>query len=186
MQLPKFSKDTSLQFIGTPISAQELEESSMHPISSQEESWFPGFYWTVRPSFNKHLKRSLTPPIGIWEGTWVFCFKWSGYRDSLTRNKVGFPWSGLNAGSSFMWQNERMSVSCVEILEETLVPRHIWTGVLTSLETSRGSWSSILQKLTRLDFSLKFIGIPVSLCKLEMDPWSPTSPPEVSVLSCQA
>ena len=31
-----------------------------------------------------------------------------------------------------------MSESCVEILEETLVPRLIWTGGLTSLDTSRG------------------------------------------------
>ena len=30
--------DTRLKSIGTPISAQELEESSMHPISSREES----------------------------------------------------------------------------------------------------------------------------------------------------
>ena len=30
--------DTRLKSVGTPISAQELEESSMHPISSREES----------------------------------------------------------------------------------------------------------------------------------------------------
>ena len=30
--------ETHLKSIGTPISAQELEESSMHPILSQEES----------------------------------------------------------------------------------------------------------------------------------------------------
>ena len=158
----------------------------MHPISSQEESWFPGFYWTVRQTLNKHLKRSLPSAIGMWEGPWVFCLKWSGYWDSLTINKVGFPWSGLNAGSSFMWQDEEMSESCVEILEETLLPGLIWTGGLTSLDTSRASWSSRLQKLTRLDSSWKLIGIPISLWKLEMDTWFTTSPPEVSVLSYKA
>ena len=158
----------------------------MHPISSQEESWFPGFYWTVRSTLNKHLKRSLPSHIGMWEGPWIFCIKWSGYRDFLTRNKVRFPWSGLNAGSSFIWQDEVMSESCVEILEETLVPRLIWTGFLTSLDTLRGSWSSRLQKLTRLDSSWKLIRIPISLWKLERDPWFPTSLPEMSVLSWQA
>ena len=158
----------------------------MHPISSQEESWFPGFYWTVRPTLNKHLKWSFPSAIVMWEGPWVFCLKFSGYWDSLTRNKVRFPWSGLNAGSSFIWQDEGMSESCVEILEETLVPRIIWTGGLTSLDTSRGSWNSRIQKLTRLDSSWKLIEIPISLWQLERDTWSPTSPTEVSVLSCQA
>ena len=158
----------------------------MHPILSQEERWFPGFYWTGRPTLNKHLKRSLPSPIGLWEGPWVFWLKWSGYRDSLTRNKVGFHWSGLNAGSSFIWEDEGMSESSVEILEETIVPHVIWTGGLTSLDTSRGSWSSRLQKLTRLESSWKVIRIPISLWKIERDTWSPTSCPEVSVLSCQA
>ena len=158
----------------------------MHPISSQEESWFPGFYWTGRPNLNKHLKRSLPSAIGMWEGPWDFYLKWSGYWDSGSRNKVGFPWIGLNAGSSFIWQDEGMSVSCEEILEETLVPCLIWTGGLTSLDNSRGSWSSRFQKLMRLDSSWKLIGIPISLWKLERDPWSPTSLLDVSVLSCQA
>ena len=158
----------------------------MNPISSQEESWFPGLYWTVRSTLNKHLKWSLPSAIGMWEGPWIFCLKWSGYRDSLNRNKVGFPWSGLNAGSSFIWQDKGMSESCVEILEETLVPHVIWTGWLTSLDTSRGSWSSRPQKLPRLDSSWKLMGIPISLWKLKRDTWSPTSPPEASVLSFQA
>ena len=158
----------------------------MHPISSQEESWFPGFYWTGRPTLNQHLKRSLPSAISMWERPWVFCLKWSGYWDSLTRNKFGFPWSGLNEGSSFIWQDEGMSESCVEILEETIVPRLIWTGRFISLDTSRGSWSSRLQKLMRLDSSWKLIGIPISLWNLERDTSSPTSPPELSVLFCQA
>ena len=43
----------------------------------------------------------------------------------LTQKKAGFPCSGLNLGSCFMSQDEGMSESCVEILEETLVPRLI-------------------------------------------------------------
>ena len=67
--------------------------------------------------------------------------------------KAAFPCSGLNLGSCFMSQDEGMSESCVEILEETLVPRLIWTEGLTSLDTSRVLWSSRLQKVTRLDSS---------------------------------
>ena len=85
-----------------------------------------------------------------------------------------------------MSQDAGMSESSVEFLEETLVPRLSWTGGLTFLDTSRGLWISRLQKLTRLDSSLKLIGIPISLWKLERDAWSPTSPPEASALSFQA
>ena len=53
----------------------------------------------------------------------------------------------------FYVTDEVISESCVEILEETIVPRLIWTAGLTSLDTSRGLWSSRLQKLTRLDSS---------------------------------
>ena len=62
----------------------------MYPISSQEESWFPGFYWTVRSTLNKYLKRILPSAIGMWEGPWVFCLKWSGYWDSLKERKSDF------------------------------------------------------------------------------------------------
>ena len=102
-------------------------------ISFKDESWFPGFYWTVRQTLNKHLKRSLPSQIGMWEGPWGFCLKWSGYRDSLTRNKVRFPWSGLNAGSSFIWQDEEMAKSCVETLEKAIGLPLIWTGGITSI-----------------------------------------------------
>ena len=132
--------------LGTPISAQEIEECSIQPISSREESWFPGFYWTGRPNLNKHLMRTLPWAIGMWEEPWFCCLKLSGYQDSLTRNKVRFPSSGLNAGSSFISQDEGMSESSVETLEKTLVPRLIWTGGLSSLDNSRGSWSSMIQR----------------------------------------
>ena len=119
-------------------------------------------------------------------GTLSFLCQVEWNRDSLTRNTVEFPWNGLNAGSSFIWQDEGMSESCVEILEGTLVPHLIWTVHLTSLDTLRDLWSSRLQKLTRLDSSLKLIGIPISLWKLERDTWFSTSTPEVSLLSCHA
>ena len=135
----------------------------MHPISSQEDSWFPGFYWTERLTLNKHLKRSLPSPIGMWEGPWVCCLKWSEYRDSLTRNRDGFPWSGLNAGSSFISQDEGMSESPVETLEKALGPRLIWTGGLISLDNSRSSCSSVLQKVMRPDSCWKLIVIPIYL-----------------------
>ena len=114
------------------------------------------------------------------------CLKWSGYRDALTRKKVGFPCSGLNAGSSFISQDEEMSESPVETLEKVLRPHVIWTEGLTPLDTLRGTWSSILQKVTMPDYSGILIGIPILLCQLEMDAWSPASPPEASLLSCQA
>ena len=155
-------------------------------ISFKDESWFPGFYWTVRQTLNKHLKRSLPSQIGMWEGPWGFCLKWSGYRDSLTRNKVGFPWSGLNAGSSFIWQDEEMAKSCVETLEKAIGLRLIWTGESHHFDTSRGTQISMLQKVTRPDSFWKWIGIPISLLQLESEPSSPASPPEASVLSCQA
>ena len=178
--------DTCLKSIWILISVQQIEESSLHPISSQYESWFPVLDWRFEPNFHQHLKWSFPSAIVMWEGPCVFCLKWNEPRETLTKKKAGFPCSGLNSGSCFISQDEGMSESCVEILEETLVPRFICTGGLTSLDTSRGSWSSRLQKLMRLDSSWKWIGIPISLWKLERDPWSPTSPPEVSVLSCQA
>ena len=125
--------DTRVKSIWILISVQQLEERSMHPISSQDESWFPGFYWTVRPTSNKHLKRSLPSPIRMWEAHWVFCLNWSGYQDSLNRNKVGFPWSGLNVGSCFMSQDEGKTESSVETLEKAIVLRLFWIGGVTSL-----------------------------------------------------
>ena len=72
-------------------------------------------------------------------------------RHDSKEGQISLQW--LNFGSCFMSQDEGVSESCGEILEETLVPRLIWTGGLPSLDTSRGSWSSRLQKLTRLDSS---------------------------------
>ena len=89
--------------------SKQLEESSMHHISSGDERWFPIFDWRGKPTFQKHLKRSFPSRICMLEGPCVFSFKWNGSQDSLTRKKAGFPCRGLNAGSSFISQDERMS-----------------------------------------------------------------------------
>ena len=57
----------------------------------------------------------------------------------------------LESSSSFISQDEGMSESSVETLEKSLVPRLIWTGGLTSLDTSGGSWISVLQMVTMPD-----------------------------------
>ena len=74
---------TRLKSRGTPISAQELKESSMEAISSWKESGFQGFYWRSRPNFHKHLKSTLPSAIGMWEGPWVCC---------LNRVDTEMPW----------------------------------------------------------------------------------------------
>ena len=120
--------DTRLKSRGKPISAQELKESSKDTTSTKEESGFPGFYWRGRPIYHKHLKNTLPSAIGMWEGPWVCCLKKSGYRDALTWKKVIFPCNGLNAGFSFIEQDEAVYESPVENLEKALGARLIWTG----------------------------------------------------------
>ena len=61
--------------------------------------------------------------------------------------------NGLNAGSSFISQGKGMSESSVQSLEKALGPSLIWTGGLTSLDTSRGGPRSLLQKVSRPDSS---------------------------------
>ena len=63
--------------------------------------------------------------------------------------KVGFPCSSLNAGSSFISQDKGMSESSGQSLEKALGPSLIWTRDLTSLDNSRGARSSMLQKVLR-------------------------------------
>ena len=105
----------------------------MHHISSGDESWFPLFNWRDKPTFHKHLERCFPSGKCIWEGPCVFCFKWNGPRDALTRKKAGFTCRGLNAGSPFISQDERMSESSVEILQKALDLNLIWTRGLRSL-----------------------------------------------------
>ena len=119
-------------------------------------------------------------------GTWVFCLKWNGRWEVLTQKKAGFPFSGLNSCSSFISQDEGMSESPVEALEKAVGLPLIWTWGITSFDTSRGTRNSMLQKMTMPDSSWKCIGIPISLFQLESETRSHASPPEASVLSCQA
>ena len=137
---------------------QQLEESSVRPLSSQDENWFPVFDGRGKPTFHKHLKRSFTSEIGLWEGPCVFCLKWNGPREALTWKKAGFPCSGLNAGSSFISQDEGMSESPVDTIGNALGLRLIWTGDLTSLwhlerhaefSASKGDYAWLFWKIDR-------------------------------------
>ena len=93
----------------------------------------PCFDWGFQPTFHQHLKWSLPSAIRMWEGPYVFCLKWNGRQETMTQKKAGFPCSGLNLGSCYMSQDERMSESPVETLEKAIALRAIWTGGITSL-----------------------------------------------------
>ena len=125
--------DTRRKSIWILISVQQLKESSMHPISSQVESWFPVFDWRFEPTFHQHLTWSFPSAISMWEGPCVFCLKWNGPRETLTQKKARFPCSGLNSGSCFISQEEGMSESPVETVEKVVVLRLIWIWGITSL-----------------------------------------------------
>ena len=83
--------DTRLKSIWILILVQQLEETSMHPISSQVESWFPVFVWRFEPTFHQHLKWSFPSAIGMWEGPCVFCLKWNGPQRTLLKRRPVFP-----------------------------------------------------------------------------------------------
>ena len=57
----------------------------------------------------------------------------------MTRKKVGFPCSGLDAGSSFISQDKGMSESPVETLEKALGPRVISTVASDPLTLERNA-----------------------------------------------
>ena len=64
-------------------------------------------------------------------------------------------------------------------------PPHLDRG-LTSLWHLKRHTEFTASNVTRPDSSWKFIWIQISLCQLESETRSPASPPEASVLSCQA
>ena len=105
----------------------------MHPISSQDESWFTVFEWRFETTLHQHLKWSFPSAIGMWEGPCVSCLKWNGLRETLTQKKALFPCSVLSSGSCFISQDEGMSGSPVETLEKAVVLHLIWIGGITSL-----------------------------------------------------
>ena len=86
-----------------------------------------------KPTFHKHLKRSLPSEIGMWVRLCVFCLKYNAPRDALTQKKAGFPCSALKAGSSFISQDQGMSESHVETLHKAIVLNDFWTEGLTSI-----------------------------------------------------
>ena len=115
------------------VSLQQLEESSMHTIPSQDESWFPVFDWRGEPTFHKHLKWSFPLKIVMWEGPFIFCLKWNGLWEAVTHKKAAFPCSVLNSGLSFISQDEGMSEYPVENLEKAAGLHPIWKYAITSL-----------------------------------------------------
>ena len=125
--------DTRLKSIWILISVQQREESPMHPISSQDESWLPDFDWRFEPNFHQHLKWSFPSAIGMWEGHCVSFLKWNGPRETLIQKKARFPCSVLNSGSCFISQDEGMSESPVETLEKAIALRLMWIRGITSL-----------------------------------------------------
>ena len=124
--------DTRLKTIWILIPVQQLEESSIHRISSQDESWFPVFDWRFEPTFHQHLKWTFPSAIGMWEGPCVFYLKWNGPREALTQKKVGLPCSVLNSCSCCISQDEGMSESPVETLEKAVFLCLIWIVGITS------------------------------------------------------
>ena len=127
----------------------------MYPISSQDESWFPGFDTRGEPTFHKHLKRSFPSTVGIREGPCVFCFKWNGPREPLTQKKAWFPYNGLNSVSSFISQDKGMSESSVQSLRKTQFPASSGQGAshtLTPREAhgvSKGAEARLFLKIDR-------------------------------------
>ena len=127
-----------------------------HIISGWE--WFIVFDWRGKPALHKHLKRSLRSEIGMWERLCVFCLKYNGPRYALTQKKAGFRCSALNAGSSFISQDEGMSESPVETQEKAIVLNLFWTEGLTFIwdfescaefNASKGNDAWLLVKIDR-------------------------------------
>ena len=88
---PEIPWDTHIKSIGTSFSVKQHNERSRHPKSFGDESWFPAFDWSGKPSFHKHLKRSFPLGICMWEGPCVLCFKRNGPRNALIRKRPELP-----------------------------------------------------------------------------------------------
>ena len=127
-----------------------------HIISGWE--WFPVFDWRGKPTFHQHLKRSLPSEIVMWERLSVFCLNYNAPREALTHKKAGIPRSALNAGSSFISQDEGMSESPVETLEKAIVLNLFCTEGLKSIRdfdrcakfnASKGDGAWLFMKIDR-------------------------------------
>ena len=99
-----------------------LEMKADSQVSTEEVCSFTQTPQEEAPHSNKYVRATLS-----------LLPQWNGHRDAQTQQKTVFPCSGLNAGSSFISQDEGMSESPMETTEKALCPCHIWTGGLTSL-----------------------------------------------------
>ena len=104
----------------------------MHRISSGDESWFPVFDWRGKPNFHKRLKWSFPSGICIEKDPVISA---SSEMDpeipDLKEGQISL--QRLNAGSSFIAQEERMSESPIETLQKALGLYIISTWGLTFL-----------------------------------------------------
>ena len=126
---PEIPWDTHLKSIGTSISVKQQDERSGHPISSGDDSWFPIFDWSGKPSFHKHLKRSFPLGIWMWEGPCVLCFKRNGPQMLWLEGSPNYP-----ADPSFMliihitrWKD--VSVPCRDPTESPRPPLNPQKGL---------------------------------------------------------
>ena len=104
----------------------------MYPISSGDEN--DSLSSTEKISqLSTSTSRGAFPQKKVCESDSVFCLKYNGPRDALTQKEAGFPCSALNAGSSFISQDEGMSETPVETLEKAIVLNIFWIEGLTSI-----------------------------------------------------
>ena len=88
----------------------------MHRISSGDESWFPVFDRRGKPTFHKRLKWSF--PLGICIGKDPVISASSEMDPEIPDLKEGqISLQRLNAGSSFIAEDERMSESPIDTLQ---------------------------------------------------------------------
>ena len=110
---------------GTSISIKQLEESSLHAVSSGDERWFPVFDWRDKPTFHKHLKPSFPSEMCMWEGPCVFRFKWNGPWDALTQKKSWISLQSLKCKLIFhitRWKD--VWITCRDPTESPTSPPH--------------------------------------------------------------
>ena len=92
-----------------------MEESCVHRISSGDESWFPVFNRRAKPAFHKRLKWSFPSGICIEKDPVISASsEMNPEIPDLKESQISLP--RLNAGSSFIAEDEMMSESPIEIL----------------------------------------------------------------------
>ena len=134
---PEIPWYTHLKSIGTSISVKQQYEKPWHPISSGDESWFPVFDWSGKPSFHKHLKRSFPLGIYMWEGPCVLCFKRNGPQDALIRKKSKFPCRGFMHAHRSYHNMKGYWVPCRDPTERPSPALHLKKGPNMPLTTRK-------------------------------------------------